>query len=238
MSTVIACPACSRSLTLPDDALSRPVQCPRCNATFVPTASPQQAAADVQVIVEKEEVVPPPIRGLPPPPAPLVPVVLSSIRDTSLDDELDSGLERCPECHARTTRTMERCPACGARLNGSEPDKPWEQRGAVRRDCEPHRGRLILALGRTSLCLAIPGLLGVCFWAFAAASLLATGLGFTVTLMAKDDLEQMERKTMDSEGRQSTEAGQRAASIGMILGIVGLLLAGLLRLPLLFAGLF
>jgi hypothetical protein len=237
MSTVIACPACSRSLNLPDDALSRSVQCPRCGATFVPTSSPKEPAAN-QVIVEKDEVVPPPIRDLPPPPGPLVPVVLSSTRDSPPDDELDSGLERCPKCRARTTRTAERCPACGARLNDNEPTKPWEERGAVRRDSEPHRGGLILALGRVSLCLSIPGLLGVCFWAFAAASLLGTGLGFTVTLMAKDDLEQMERKTMDAEGRQSTEAGQRAASIGMILGIVGLLLAGLLRLPLLFAGLF
>lgn len=239
MSTVIACPSCGRSLNLPEDALSRPVQCPRCGSTFVPTRSAEEAADNRAVLVEKDERLPPPIRGLPPPPRPLVPVVVSSSSDGPREDaEIDSGLQRCPECQARTTHTMERCPVCGATLQEAVREKPWEERGAMRRDCEPHRGGLILALGRVSLCLAIPGLLGVFFWAFAAASLLGSGLGFTVSLMARDDLEQMERKTMDPDGRSSTEAGQRAASIGSILGVVGLLLAGLLRLPLLFAGLF
>ena len=47
-------------------------------------------------------------------------------------------------------------------------DRPWERPGAVRRDCEPHRGRLLLvpatlgvACGWLSCCLVVPSILGV-----------------------------------------------------------------------------
>jgi hypothetical protein len=47
-------------------------------------------------------------------------------------------------------------------------DRPWEQAGAIRRDCEPHRGEFLSFLGGVSavcglvsLCLVFPALLGL-----------------------------------------------------------------------------
>ena len=117
----------------------------------------------------------------------------------------------------------------------SDDDRPWEQAGGpVRRDCEPHRGSFIVALGRLALALAVPGLLGLAYFPFAVASLLAICLGLAVSIMARDDLELMRKKEMDPEGEASTMSGQTAASVGFIIGLVGLLLAMLLRLPFIF----
>jgi hypothetical protein len=234
MPTVIDCPHCRRNLTLPDDALSRSVQCPGCGGTFLAARSGAEATADQvpRVILEVDEVVAPPIPGVPPPPRGLVPVLLSSSQEGS--SEGDVAMERCGRCGARISRALEHCISCGANLRRPD-EKPWERDGAPpRRDCEPHRGSLILTLGRVSLCLAVPGLLGVAFLPFALASLVGGGLGLTVSLMARDDLEQMRRKVMDPDGEQSTLTGQTCSSIGLVIGIVGLLLAGLLRLPQLF----
>jgi hypothetical protein len=66
------------------------------------------------------------------------------------------------------------------------------------------------------------------------ASILGAGIGLTVWVMSKDDLEQMESKIMDPEGKQNTQAGQKCASVAMVLGVVGLVLTGLVRLPQLF----
>lgn len=240
MPTAIDCPFCRRSLSLPEDALSRQVQCPGCGGLFLAARSgtddPSVPTAGPKVILEVDEVVSPPIPGVPPPPRGLVPVLVGSDRETGgLDPE--PALERCPRCGARATRAQDRCRSCGNRLRNTDNDRPWEEPGSpLRRDCESHRGPLILTLGRISLCFAIPGLLGVAFLPFAIASLVGAGLGLTVWLMARDDIQQMNRKEMDPEGERDTEAGQRSSSIALVLGIVGVVLAGLLRLPYLVGG--
>ncbi|OAI53353.1 hypothetical protein AYO44_16055 [Planctomycetaceae bacterium SCGC AG-212-F19] len=237
MPTVIDCPHCSRNLSLPEEALSREVQCPGCGGKFHAARSGAEAAANEvpRVILEVDEIVALPIPGVPPPPRGLVPVLLSSSQEAG-SGESEMLMERCGRCGARISRALDHCISCGAHLRRPE-EKPWEREGAPpRRDCEAHRGSLILALGRVSLCFAVPGLLGVAFLPFALASLVGSGLGLTVSLMARDDLEQMRRKVMDPDGEQSTLTGQTCSSIGLVIGIVGLLLAGLLRLPQLFAG--
>lgn len=240
MPTAIDCPFCRRSLSLPEEVLSRQVQCPGCGGLFHAARSrsdDQPIASSVpKVILEVDEVVSPPIPGVPPPPRPLIPVLVGSDREPGgLDPE--PALERCPRCGARATRTQDLCLSCGNRLRDKDNERPWEQPdGPLRRDCEAHRGPMILTLGRISLCFAIPGLLGVAFLPFAVASLVGAGLGLTVSLMARDDLEQMKRKEMDPEGEQNTLTGQSCSSIGLVLGIVGLVLAGLLRLPYLVGG--
>jgi hypothetical protein len=77
--------------------------------------------------------------------------------------------------------------------------RPWEQPGAVRRDREPHRGPLLLLLGRIgSLCamltpvLVVPGVVGL-------------SLGLTVWLLAGADLAKMRAGLMDPAGRQQSE---------------------------------
>jgi hypothetical protein len=79
--------------------------------------------------------------------------------------------------------------------------RPWERPGAVRRDCEPHRGRLILTLGGLpEFCAAFACLLGV-------TAPLAVGFGVSAWLLARRDLARMREGRMDPEGRQSTELG-------------------------------
>jgi hypothetical protein len=244
MPTAIDCPFCRRSLNLPEEALSRQVQCPGCGGLFlaarshsddpaIPTSIPTSIP---KVILEVDEVVSPPIPGVPPPPRGFVPVLVGSDRGPGgLDPE--PALERCPRCGARATRAQDRCLSCNNRLRNTDNDRPWEEPGSpLRRDCESHRGPLLLTLGRISLCFAIPGLLGVAFLPFAVASLVGAGLGLTVSLMARDDLEQMRRKEMDPEGEQNTLTGQTCSSIALVLGLVGLVLAGLLRLPFVLGG--
>jgi hypothetical protein len=221
MPVVIECPYCHRSLQMPDDAPAREVCCPGCGQTF---EGPKLAPVENEIVL-------PPIPGLPPPPRALVPVLVSSTQEPG-GGEPEIGLERCPRCRARISTALDRCLACGTLLRGGEEDRPWEKKeGPLRRDIEPHRGPLLLLLGRISLCLAVPGLLGIAYLPFALGSLLAVGLGLTTYVLARDDLEQMKRKIMDPAGRQSTETGQNCCAIALALGSVGLLLAGLLNLP-------
>src|SRR5262249_55664718 len=238
MSTVIDCPSCGRSLQLPESALSHPAQCPRCGSTFMPTRSATETSgAGLKVVVDDEEVIRPHIPGVPPPPRPLTPVLVSTSKEAAPLDEIDSGLMRCPGCRARVTHGMQRCPACGYRLAEREDERPWERRdGPLRRDCEPHRGPLVVTLGRISLCLSIPGLLGVAYFPFILASFVGTGMGIIVWVMARDDLDQMEQKVMDPAGQASTETAQTCSKLGFTIGIIGIILAALVRLPMLFAG--
>jgi hypothetical protein len=76
--------------------------------------------------------------------------------------------------------------------------QPWEQPGAVRRDCEPHRGHLLLTIGFAVLIcwllslLLIPAVFGV---------ILAT-LGWW---MAVIDLGKMEKGLLHPDGKEATE---------------------------------
>lgn len=240
MATVIACPFCQRSLQLPEEALARSVKCPGCGGEFDTGRSATTVAAQrPTLIVEEAENLPLPIRGLPPLPGQLRPVLVSSTHDDGplpprRDYDAPRGLQRCRTCQARLTHGTAACPACGSAVR-TDDERPWEQAGGpLRRDCEPHRGPLLVTLGRLALCIAVPGLLGLAYFPFALASLLAIGLGLTISIMARDDLEQMRRKEMDPEGEVSTMGGQTAASVGFITGLIGLVLAALLRLPLFF----
>jgi hypothetical protein len=94
-----------------------------------------------------------------------------------------------------------RCRFCGEDL-AEEDDRPWERRrrAGVRRDCEPHRGVLILVFGIVSLVL---GLLGLPF-------------GIAAWIMGHRDLKKMSAGAMDPEGRGLTLAGKICGLIGTI----------------------
>jgi hypothetical protein len=225
MGPVIECPYCRRALNLPGQVPAGPVQCPACGKSFDCPA----------VIVEDQEVVRASIPGVPPPPPPLAPVLISSSKESGGGDDRDLEMQRCRRCGARISSALQRCLSCGVVLVDEE-ERPWERSGGpLRRDIEPHRGVLISTIGRLSVCLAVPGLFGIVFPPLAIASLLASGLGLTCSLMARDDLDQMDRKVMDPEGWQATESGRRCASWAMMLGIIGLLLAAV-RLPIMIVG--
>ena len=78
--------------------------------------------------------------------------------------------------------------------DGGDDERPWEQPAAVRRDCEPHRGVLLRALGGASvvlvaltMVLVVPGLLAVPF-------------SVSVLVAARRDLRKMAAGVMDPAG--------------------------------------
>jgi hypothetical protein len=112
-----------------------------------------------------------------------------------------------------------------------ETERPWEQPGAIRRDCSPHRGPLLLALGTVA---GVCGAFAVCL----PAVLVALPLGAAARRMAARDLEGMAAGRVDPEGRVPTERAHYWAGVavlcgplGFVLGFVTLLLALLDVLP-------
>jgi hypothetical protein len=90
---------------------------------------------------------------------------------------------------------------------------PWDRAGAVRRDCEPHRGHLLLVLGYAGAacgllsCLFLPGIGAVV-------------LGVAVEAMARADLAKMRQGRMDPAGKAATERARSWADFGGALGAV------------------
>lgn len=104
--------------------------------------------------------------------------------------------------------------------SGAGPDaaRPWERPGALRRDCEPHRGPVLGALGLAaclgglfSLLLGAPGVFGIT-------------LGVAVRQMARRDLGLMRAGLMDRAGEVDTDQARRCSAVGVALGACGLAL--------------
>jgi hypothetical protein len=118
----------------------------------------------------------------------------------------------CPECRRSIPGNAVRCPHCAEPLGDEEP-VPWDMRH--RRDAEPDRSGLILALGIVSLFVPVIGpILGISAW-----------------IMATRDMERMRRGQMDPRGMNSTQTG-------MVCGIIGTVLEGLISLACVFPCLF
>jgi hypothetical protein len=98
-------------------------------------------------------------------------------------------------------------------------DRPWERPGAVRRDCAPHRGKLLLALsggamGGAVLSALLLGVvvihplgLAVCAYAWLAG----VALGGTALTLARRDLRRMDAGLMDPEGWPATKDARSLA---------------------------
>lgn len=108
---------------------------------------------------------------------------------------------------------------------------PWEQPGAVRRDCEPHRGDFLAWLSiASSICGAPPSCI---YWPplslFAhAPSVIGLPLGILVFVLARRDLARMRCGLMDPAGQRSTNSARIAALVGVVLNAIALV--GLLRM--------
>lgn len=96
--------------------------------------------------------------------------------------------------------------------------RPWERPGAVRRDCVPHRGHLLLGLAVAGL---ICGLLSFVLWLPGAFGIL---LGIASVDLAGRDLLAMEAGVMDPSGRGQAERARVYGTWGAACGSIGLLL--------------
>ena len=107
----------------------------------------------------------------------------------------------------------------GVKPGDQDDERPWERPGAVRRDCEPHRGRLLRALGLTSLVLAALGV------ALVIPALVALPLGVAVWAAARRDLRRMAAGAMDPGGRDATTAGRDYGALGALLSLLAIPMA-------------
>jgi hypothetical protein len=90
--------------------------------------------------------------------------------------------------------------------------RPWEQPGAVRRDCEPHRGELLRWLGGIALVATIFGTLIV-------PAGVALALGLAVWLTARRDAALMGQGRMDPRGLPDTQAAGHRALLAVLLAV-------------------
>jgi predicted Zn finger-like uncharacterized protein len=195
---LLTCPACGCSVQVADALLGRRVRCIGCQHTFVAAAG--QAPP------------PPARREMPPLPRLAVP--------PRIDDEdavASEGGPFCPGCGRRIGWRDSFCPHCGEELEPEDGPRPSWRRPAdlVRRDYEPHHGRLILGLGNLSM---IVGGLALC--SFGIGAVVSVPVGILAWLMANRDLERMRDGLMDPSGKSQTLTGRTGAIAGVILGVI------------------
>jgi hypothetical protein len=94
--------------------------------------------------------------------------------------------------------------------------RPWEQPGAVRRDCEPHRGHFLKVLGQVSF-----GFAGFALCAM-PAGLIALILGVIVLFSSTRDLRAMDAGRMDPTGREVIHNAQEWVVLSFILALIGM----------------
>jgi hypothetical protein len=222
-------------LTLPDEHLNRPVQCPACKHSFHPAEAAPTAAVraavptpKLEAMAKTSEAAAPP---LPPPGRPAVrppvapPPELEPRRTARRRKREETDL--CPKCKGLVPRTADKCPECGAELEPeSESDyRPWEQNNQERRDSEPHRGIWLLWAGIISILLSF---VFFCPIAGSIATAAGIGLGIFVLLAARKDMKKMDQQNMDRSGRGSTQAGMICAIIGLVFNVLAAIPAGIL----------
>jgi hypothetical protein len=237
MPAIIECPACGRKLRVPDDLPSSRVKCPACGGLFEATREPgtaDGAAGELPLQVVPDDGEPLPlIPGVPPPPAPLRPVLISSSHDPRPAPR--ETLEWCIACGSRLPARARICPFCGADFRKTyDESRPWERPGAPPRpDWEPHRGALIYPIGLVSLLLAVPSLCGSMCLPFTVAGVIGLALGVTGWVMAHHDLRLIEEDVMDPEGREIILLGRNYAIAGTVVASLGIVLSALVHILLL-----
>jgi hypothetical protein len=129
-------------------------------------------------------------------------------------------------------------------------NRPWEESGAVRRDCVPHRGDTLQTLGNISaVCsfmflfcilvmgpsliasLTLKGILSLaCFPFMPILILIALPFGLITWILSKGDLTMMRNGLMDPAGEVQTEKGLVRGSIGSLLALSGMIAWGVVFL--------
>jgi hypothetical protein len=123
----------------------------------------------------------------------------------------------CPYCRREITWDVPACPFCGEEFEGEGGISAAELAPGpmFRRDCEPHRGNWLLALG--NVCMTL-GALSLCLCG--TGGVLAVPLGVVVWVLARNDLARMARGEVDPGGRRETENARTAAVVGIVLSLL------------------
>jgi predicted Zn finger-like uncharacterized protein len=237
----VKCPGCGTTFTAETSPVTAPAP-PSPPAPPPPEEATAPSPPNLSLDDEPQESPGPPPLGTPqsvsptpPSPAPAAPAAPAA----SAGGEND--LEPCPFCGERIRKGLLRCPYCEEALSrkddGEQHDeeeqgeaRPWERRGRrprVRRDCEPHRGSLILTLGIVSIPLALVAASCSCcsYGIGGIAGVIGLALAIPAWVMGHRDLAKMQAGTMDPEGQGSTQGGMICGIIGTALNALGLLLA-------------
>jgi hypothetical protein len=124
-------------------------------------------------------------------------------------------------------------------------ERPWEEPGALRRDYEPHRGRLFVALawGNVFVLALFAGVLGLAVAAVPAArplvgavpllvGVLPFPLGVLTWALAARDLARIRAGFMDPAGSVQTNAARQLGLAAMAIGAAFALLTLLVVLGL------
>lgn len=197
MPELVTCPSCSCKVQVAECLLGQRTRCIACNHVFVAGVEvPPPAAA-------APETYPLWPQGEDQPAGPG-----SRLRTRGLPRH---ELPLCPRCHRPAPWEALVCPHCSHLF---EPESarvdPWD-----RRDAEPHRGKLIDALGSIAL---LAGTFGVCLGGLGA--LVALAAGIPALVMASHDLDLINRGLMDLEGRRDTVMGRNKARVGVVCAVV------------------
>ncbi|GIW79889.1 MAG: hypothetical protein KatS3mg105_1696 [Gemmatales bacterium] len=196
MSIVVPCPACTRQLRIPEEHIGRDVRCPKCSHVF--HAEEDNSSSDQ--------------------------VADSLDHDTAGSSaSLHDDLEYCPNCGRSVELHDTQCPYCGEPLEeaadapqeAADSRPPWEREGGFRRDCEPHRGPLILTLGILSIVI---GFLGVC--TMGIGGVVGAIIGIVGWILGQTDLKKIRHNRMDPLGHGSTHAGWVCAIIGTVISVL------------------
>ncbi len=199
MPDIIACPSCGGKLRIAEELQEQRVRCPRCDSIFdspvepEPPADPLRAPQDLPLDLTLDE----------PSPLPAAP--------SSPDPGLLGAVERTPSSKRPPPEPPPQAPP-RLRDERLDLDLPNIRRLDPRRDAQPDRGAVVLALGIISLALI-------------AASCAPVGaiLGLIAWVMGHTDLRKMKSGQMDDQNRGMTQAG-------WICGILGTVLNSLLML--------
>ena len=110
---------------------------------------------------------------------------------------------------------------------GEAEDRPWERPGAVRRDCQPHRGLLLMILGHAGLLWAGLGCL------YGLSTVVSLPLSITAWVLARRDLAKMDAGEMDARGMEGTLSGWRCGAGGTFVSLAWLAFWGVVLLSVL-----
>jgi predicted Zn finger-like uncharacterized protein len=205
MPIIVACPSCGGKLRVADALVGQRVRCPACNHTFdsaaeeapLPPASPAPQDLPLQLSLDDP--------SSEPSPAP-------SRNPSSLFGAVE--VKRPGDVAPLDLPPREEEPAEPPRRPPLRGEHDWDvsdiRRRLPRRDAEPDRGAVVLALGIISLAGTV---------IYCAAPLWAL-LGLVAWIMGQTDLRKMKRGVMDDNGRSITKAG-------WICGILGVAINGL-----------